>query len=193
MKSFLFRFTPPRYTEGKGKLSYFWCSVHMLTVPPLRCGSVSEPSSRTNPPCSRPSPLHPTPWFTTAAGAAASYLLRHRRAKTISKRLPSQLPAQILLSAMKNSPSRDPDTHQQWVFWGVREHNPCNAGTIPSVTDGDKETKNHVISADCTWKASSTLFLYTALLSSAETLLKQFHLIPSPSKGWIRAESLTLP
>lgn len=113
----------------------------MLTVPPLRCGSVSEPSSRTNLPCSRPNPLHPPPWFTTAAGAAASYLLRHRRDKTISKRLPSQLPAQILLSAMKNSPSRGPDTHQQRVFWGIREHNPCNAGTSPSITEGDKETK----------------------------------------------------
>lgn len=91
--------------RGKGKLSYFWCSVHMLTVPTLRCGSVSEPSSRTNPPLSRPSALHPPPWLTTAAGAAASYLIMHRRDNTILKR-PSQHPAQILSSAMKNSSSR---------------------------------------------------------------------------------------
>lgn len=164
----------------------------MLTVPPLRCGSVSEPSSRTNPPHSRSSPLHPPPSSTTAAGAAASYLIRHRRDNGILKRLPSQLPAQILLSALENNPSRGPNTHQQWISWGVREHNPCNAGTIPSITGGDKETKNHIISVDCTWKVTSTPFLYIALLSSAETQLKESHLIPSPSKGWIRAESLTL-
>lgn len=181
------------YTKGEGELSYFWCPIHMLTVPPLGDEDLCQTLQAELillPACSRHI-LHPPHCFTTAHRSTTSLkqhldLIRYKKDNTILKRARSQVPAQIHLSAMdwKAALERAPRHSNGGSFW--EEGNTTSAMQVQSPqSEGGKE-KNPVISSDC-------VSLHSSAFSCRDPPLGQLHLFPSTSEGWIKAGSLTLP